>query len=78
VSPAAPPLDPTAQRLPNPSYHTVAEAAALMRVSKMTVDRLSHGGELQATQIGRSFRIPAAALTAYQATATTTGARPGR
>lgn len=36
-----------------------------MRVSKMTVYRLVHAGELQAVQVGRSFRIPESAVTEY-------------
>ena len=36
---------------------TVSEVAATMRVSKMTVYRLVHSGELPAVQVGRSFRI---------------------
>jgi excisionase family DNA binding protein len=40
---------------------TVAEVAAMTRVSKMTIYRLVHGGELEALQIGRSFRIRASA-----------------
>ena len=36
---------------------TVAEVAAIMRVSKMTVYRLVHGGELPAVRVGRSFRV---------------------
>jgi excisionase family DNA binding protein len=35
----------------------VAEVAALMRVSKMTVYRLVHNGELPAVRVGRSFRV---------------------
>jgi excisionase family DNA binding protein len=38
-------------------FLTVAEVAATMRVSKMTVYRLVHSGELPAVQVGRSFRI---------------------
>ena len=38
-------------------FLTVAEVAATMRVSKMTVYRLVHNGELPAVQVGRSFRI---------------------
>lgn len=38
---------------------TVAEVAALMRVSKMTVYRLVHNGELPAVRVGRSFRVHA-------------------
>jgi excisionase family DNA binding protein len=36
---------------------TVAEVAARMQVSKMTVYRLVHGGELPAVRVGRSFRV---------------------
>lgn len=36
---------------------TVAEVAALMRVSKMTVYRLVHNGTLPAVRVGRSFRV---------------------
>ena len=38
-------------------FLTVAEVAARVRVSKMTVYRLVHNGELAAVQVGRSFRI---------------------
>jgi excisionase family DNA binding protein len=47
------------------TFLTVAEVAAIMRVSKMTVYRLVHGGELPAVQIGRSFRVPEKAVTEY-------------
>ena len=36
---------------------TIAEVAAKMRVSKMTVYRLVHNGELPAVRVGRSFRV---------------------
>ncbi|MGN6723391.1 MAG: helix-turn-helix domain-containing protein [Marmoricola sp.] len=36
---------------------TIAEVAAVMRVSKMTVYRLVHGGDLPAVRVGRSFRV---------------------
>ena len=39
------------------TFLTVAEVAARMRVSKMTVYRLVHGGELPAVRVGRSFRV---------------------
>ncbi|HEY2577192.1 MAG TPA: helix-turn-helix domain-containing protein [Streptosporangiaceae bacterium] len=51
--------------LTDPQFMTVAEAAGLLRVSKMTVYRLCHSGELEAIRVGRSFRIPELALTAY-------------
>ena len=43
-------------------FLTVAEVAALMRVSKMTVYRLVHNGELPAVRVGRSFRVHAKAV----------------
>ena len=38
-------------------FLTVAEVATMMRVSKMTVYRLVHSGELPAVRVGRSFRV---------------------
>jgi excisionase family DNA binding protein len=46
-------------------FLTVAEVALTMRVSKMTVYRLVHSGELEAIRVGRSFRVPERAVTAY-------------
>ena len=46
-------------------FLTVAEVAAVMRVSKMTVYRLVHGGELPAIRVGRSFRVPEQAVHDY-------------
>ncbi len=46
-------------------FLTVAEVAAVMRVSKMTVYRLVHGGELPAVRVGRSFRVPEQAVHDY-------------
>lgn len=46
-------------------FFTVAEVAALMRVSKMSVYRLIHAGELESVRFGRSFRVPEAAVNAY-------------
>jgi len=46
-------------------FLTVAEVAAIMRVSKMTVYRLVHSGELPAVRVGRSFRVPASAVDDY-------------
>lgn len=50
---------------PAVSFLTVAEVAAIMRVSKMTVYRLVHGGELAAVRVGRSFRVPEPAVRDY-------------
>jgi len=46
-------------------FLTVAEVAAIMRVSKMTVYRLVHSGELTSVRVGRSFRVPEAAVHDY-------------
>ena len=56
---------PHAGELPEVRFLTVAEVASLMRVSKMTVYRLVHGGELTAVRVGRSFRVPEHAVHAY-------------
>ncbi len=47
------------------TFLTVAEVASMMRVSKMTVYRLVHAGELSAVRVGRSFRVPERAVHAY-------------
>ncbi|MBD8057478.1 helix-turn-helix domain-containing protein [Cellulomonas sp. JH27-2] len=49
-------------------YLTVVEVAEIMRVSKMTVYRLLHSGELLGVRVGRSFRVPADALEHFLAT----------
>jgi len=51
--------------LSSTQFLTVAEVANLMRVSKMTVYRLVHGGELPAVRVGRSFRVHAKAVHDY-------------
>ena len=48
-------------------FLTVAEVAALMRVSKMTVYRLVHSGGLPAVRVGRSFRVSDSDVDAYLA-----------
>ncbi|MCC2309525.1 helix-turn-helix domain-containing protein [Cellulomonas chengniuliangii] len=50
-------------------FLTVAEVADVMRVSKMTVYRLLHSGEMPAVRVGRSFRVPQDALDHYLRTA---------
>jgi excisionase family DNA binding protein len=55
----------TAGRLGEVKFLTVAEVASLMRVSKMTVYRLVHTGELTAVRVGRSFRVPEHAVNDY-------------
>jgi excisionase family DNA binding protein len=49
-------------------YLTVLEVAEIMRVSKMTVYRLLHSGEMPGVRVGRSFRVPADALEHYLST----------
>ena len=56
---------PIGGNLANVTFLTVAEVAALMRVSKMSVYRLIHGGELEAVRFGRSFRVTEEAVDAY-------------
>ena len=54
-----------AEALGEVKFLTVAEVAAVMRVSKMTVYRMVHGGELPAVRVGRSFRVPEKAVHDY-------------
>lgn len=49
----------------DPKFYTVAEVAAIMRVSKMTVYRLVQSGELPAVRFGRSYRVPESAVNDY-------------
>ena len=56
------PVDPA---LADVRFLTVAEVAAVMRVSKMTVYRMVHAGELPAVRVGRSFRVPEKAVHDY-------------
>lgn len=46
-------------------FLTVAEVAAIMRVSKMTVYRMVHSGALPAIRVGRSYRVPERAVHDY-------------
>ncbi|WP_034995044.1 helix-turn-helix domain-containing protein [Corynebacterium matruchotii] len=49
----------------NGTFLTVAEVADIMRVSKMTVYRLVHSGELPAVRVGRSFSVHETAVNKY-------------
>jgi len=62
-----PPREPTPRdpALAEMRFLTVAEVALLMRVSRMTVYRLVHSGELPAVRVGRSFRVPERAVHDY-------------
>jgi excisionase family DNA binding protein len=44
---------------------TVREVAARLRVSNMTVYRLIQAGDLQATRVGRSYRLRQGDVEAY-------------
>ena len=46
---------------------TVAEVAATMRVSNMTVYRLIKGGDLAAVRVGKSYRIRESDVQGYLA-----------
>jgi len=58
-------MHPASPAPPELRFLLVSEVAATMRVSKMTIYRLIHAGELEAVRAGRSFRIPGHAVTAY-------------
>jgi len=58
-------------------FMTVAEVAEVMRVSKMTVYRLVHSGELPAVQFGRSYRVPESAVEAFLGSARLDGRASG-
>lgn len=45
-----------------PQFYTVAEVAELTRVSRMTVYRMVHSGELPAVRVGGSYRVPVTAV----------------
>ncbi|KNC19310.1 hypothetical protein AC792_06905 [Arthrobacter sp. RIT-PI-e] len=44
---------------------TVAEVAAMMRVSKMTVYRMVQAGTIDSIRFGRSYRVPQSAVRNY-------------
>jgi excisionase family DNA binding protein len=58
-------LTPFNGKLPSGKFWTVAEVASILRLSKMSVYRLIHSGQLEAVQFGRSFRVPEKSLSAY-------------
>ena len=47
------------------TFLTIAEVAEIMRVSKMTVYRLVHAGDMPAVRVGRSFRVHESAFKEY-------------
>ena len=63
--PAKTPVHPVDPALAEVKFLTVAEVATVMRVSKMTVYRMVHAGDLPAVRVGRSFRVPEKAVHDY-------------
>jgi excisionase family DNA binding protein len=53
------------EELDGMDFLTVAEIAARLRVSKMTVYRLVRNGHLSVVKVGRNFRVPAQSLRDY-------------
>lgn len=42
---------------PLPAFLTVSEVSKLFRVSKMTIYRMVHTGEIESTNVGESIRV---------------------
>ena len=59
-----------------PQVYTVAEVAQLFAISPRLVRDLIHRGELSALRIGRTYRIPRKAASAYLARALPPTERP--
>jgi excisionase family DNA binding protein len=59
-------------------FLTVAEVADMMRVSRMTVYRLVHSGELPAIRFGRSFRSPPSSICCKRPPSTRAASRTRR
>ena len=53
-----------AENFANAKFMTVTEVADMMRVSRMTVYRMIHAGDLPAVRFGRSYRVPQEAVQA--------------
>lgn len=51
-----------AGNLADTRFMTVNEVAEMMRVSRMTVYRMIHAGDLPAVRFGRSYRVPESAV----------------
>ena len=61
---------------PRTTFLTVAEVADMLRVSRMTVYRWVHAGDLPAVRFGRSFRVPQQAVDAFMKNAALVGGYP--
>jgi len=59
--------------VPRTTFLTVAEVADMLRVSRMTVYRWVHAGDMPAVRFGRSFRVPQAAVEEFLKQAELTG-----
>jgi excisionase family DNA binding protein len=55
----------TPRLLDDVKFLTIYEVAVIVRLSKMSVYRLVHSGELEAVRVGRSFRVPEQAVVSY-------------
>ena len=64
----------TPPRLAPPQPFTVQEVASALRVSKMSIYRLIHEGQIRHLRVGRSLRIPVDAYDEYVAKAAADGA----
>lgn len=64
----------TASDIKSERFMTVGEVADIMRLSKMSVYRLIHSGDLDALRIGRSYRVRESAVRQYLADAEVQGA----
>lgn len=58
------------------TFLTVAEVADMLRVSRMTVYRWVHAGDLPAVRFGRSFRVPQQAVEVFMENAALHGGLP--
>jgi len=61
---------------PRTTFLTVAEVADMLRVSRMTVYRWVHAGDLPAIRFGRSFRVPQQAVDVFMRNAALLGGYP--
>jgi excisionase family DNA binding protein len=57
------------QQHESPIFLTVSDVAARLNVSKMTVYRLVHSGEMEAVRFGHTFRVSEEAVEHYLADA---------
>lgn len=47
------------------TFYTITEVAEILRVSKMTVYRFVHAGELDAVRVGRNYRVHEKSLRSF-------------